>query len=105
MIRFRGKDLLDPVQSALPLLHDLRLEGPITVSWDLDLNVPARLGQHRFRARPVPHVRALTILRVPVLLVTEMLGELLVQSRLEHVLREELQQPVRARQRQALLFR
>lgn len=57
----RQHDLLDPVQAALPLAHDLRLERPLTVPRDLDRDLTGRFCQHRLRSGPVAHVRVVTV--------------------------------------------
>jgi len=91
------------VQAALTLTHDLRLERPVPAPRDLDRDLPGRFGEHRLGSGSVAHVRALAVWAGTVLLVPEMLGQLLVQRGLEHVLREQLQQPVRPGQGKALL--
>lgn len=97
----RQHDLIDPVQAALALGHDHRLERPVTVPGDLDLD-RADLGQHRLRPGPVAHVHLERGLAV---LVTEILGQLRVQRRFEDVLRELTQQASRPGQAHALFFR
>ena len=103
-LRIQGQDdLIDPGQPALPLLHDLRLERSVPVAGYLDLHVPGGLGQHRLRSGAVADVGGVSIPGRPVLLMAEVIGHLLVQRCLQHTLGELLQQPVRARQGQALL--
>jgi hypothetical protein len=98
----RQDDLVDPGQPPLPLLHDLRLERPGPVPRHVDLHLAGRLGQHRLRSRAVPHVPRLGPGQA-VLLMPQVLGDLLIQRRLQHRFGQLLQQPVRAGQGQALL--
>jgi hypothetical protein len=95
----RQNDLIHPGQPPLPLLHDLRLERPRPVPRHIDLHVTAAVRQHLFGTGPVADVPAARALagRV-VLLITQVLGDLLVQRRLDHGLGQLLQQPVRAGQ-------
>ena len=65
--------------------------------------MPGGLGQHRLGPGAVADVARPGPGRV-VLLIAEVLGHLLAQRRLDHRLRELLEQPVRAGQRQALLL-
>ena len=97
----RQHDLIDPVQSALALGDDHRLERPITVSGHLDLDGPD-LREHRLHASPVAHVLRD---RGSAVLMPEMLSQLRVQRGLEHVLRELAEQASRPGQAHALLFR
>jgi hypothetical protein len=101
----RQDDLVDLGQPALPFLHDLRLERPFPIAGNIDRHFTGRVRHHRFRSGTVSHVRRLAALIGLVLLVTEMLGQLLVQRCLENILREQLQQPIRAGQLQAALPR
>jgi hypothetical protein len=87
----------------LPFLHDPRLERSFTIAGHFNRNFTGRVRHHRFRPGTVAHIRRFTALVGLVLLVTEVLGQLLVQRRLENILREQLQQPVRAGQLQATL--
>ncbi len=98
----RQHDLIDPGQPPLPLLDDLRLERAVPVAGHLDRYLPAALGQHRLGPGPVPHVPRIITGRA-VLVMTEMLGHLLIQRRLQHRLGQLPEQPVRAGQRHALL--
>jgi hypothetical protein len=93
----RDRDRVHVGQASLPLLDDNRVEGAGPIAWHLDLHLPGRVGQHRLRARAVADV-ALRPGRRLVLLVPEVLGELLLQSRFQHRLRNHREQPVRAGQ-------
>jgi hypothetical protein len=96
----RQHDLVDPVQPALALLHDLRRERRIDVTRDVDLD-RADLGQQRLRADPVAGVGMVPPDRV-VLVIAQMLGHLFLERSLEDLLGELAQQPVRAHQVDAL---
>jgi hypothetical protein len=84
-----------PDQPPLPLPHDLRLEGPVPVPGQLDLDLAGALGQHRLGLGPVPHIAGPGS-RSAVLLVSHVFGHLLVQRGLQDRLGQPLQQPVRA---------
>jgi hypothetical protein len=101
----REHDLVDLTQPALSLLHDDRFEGALAVPGDLELDLPGRMGQYRLRPGPVPHVGRVPVSDRTVLLMAQVLGHLLVQRRLQHVLGELLEQPIRPGQRQPLLLR
>ena len=98
----RQHHLIHTRQPPLPLPDDLRLEGPVPVPRDLDTDLAGGLGQHRLGPGAIAHVPGL-IASQAVLVMTEMLGQLLVQRRFQHRLGQLLQQPIRASQRQALL--
>jgi len=98
----RQHDLIDPGQPPLPFPGDLRPGRAMPVAGHLDRYLPAGLGQHCLGPGPVPHVPRIITGRA-VLVMTEMLGHLLIQRRLQHRLGQLLQQPIRAGQRHALL--
>ncbi len=89
----REHDLVDLTESALSLLHDHRLEGALPVAGDLELDLAGGVGEHRLRPGPVPDVRRVSLTGSTVLLMAQVLGHLLVQRGLEHVLGELLEQP------------
>jgi len=64
---------------------------------------PRRRSRCRAGTGPVAHVGGVPVLGRAVLLMTQMLGHLLVQRRIQHALRELLEQPVRPGQGQTLL--
>jgi len=99
----RQHDLIDTVQPPLPLAHDLRFERPSSVSWHVNLHVPARLGQHRLGPRALADVARPDTVRI-MLFIAQVLGHLLAQRGLDHRLRQLLEQTVPAGQRQALLL-
>jgi hypothetical protein len=86
----RQHDLIDTGQPPLPLAHDLRLECPGPVPRHLQLHLAAGLGQHRLRPGTVAHVPRLRVRRA-VLLMTQVLGQLLVQRGLDHRLGQLLE--------------
>jgi hypothetical protein len=102
----RQHDLIHLSEPTLPLLHDLRFERtlPVPRHVNVDFAGGVGVGDHRFRAGPVAHVRRLTIRVGLVLLMPEVLGHLLVERGLEHGLGEQLQQAVRAGQRHPRAF-
>ena len=100
----RQHDLINLVQPPLSFLHDHRLERAVPVPGHVQLDVAGGMGQDRLGPGPVTDIGRLPALGGMVLGMTQMLGHLLVQRRLQHAIGELLQQPVRARQRQALLF-
>jgi hypothetical protein len=52
----REHHLIDPVEPALPLAHDLRLERAGTIPRDVDLDLASVLGQHRLRPGAMANV-------------------------------------------------
>ncbi len=92
----RDDHLVDAGQAPLPFLHDLRLERSVPVARDGNLH-RADLGQHRFGAGPVAGVAAVLARRI-VPVITEVIGDLALQSRLQKPLRQLLQQTSLARQ-------
>ena len=87
----RQHDLVDPVQAALPLTHDHRVERAVPVPGDLDLH-RTDLGQHSLRPGAVPRVLAVAADR-SVLVIAEVIADLLLERRLEHGLRQPGEQP------------
>jgi hypothetical protein len=77
--------------------------APFTIAGHLDRHFTGRIRHHRLRPGTVAHIRRLAALTGLVLLMTEVLGQLLVQRRLENILGEQLQQTVRAGQLQTSL--
>jgi hypothetical protein len=77
---------------------------PSRVAGDLELDLPSGVGEHRLGPGPVTHVGGVPVAGGTVLLMPQVLGHLLVQRRLQHVLGELLEQPVRPGQGQALLL-
>src|SRR5262245_46228736 len=63
----------------------------------IDLRLPGALGQHHLLPAPVPHVSAGRV-RLAVALMSQVLGQLLVQSGFQQRLGQLLQQPLRAGQ-------
>ena len=98
----RQHHLIDPRQPPLPLADDLRLERAIAVPRHPDRHLAAALGQHRLSPGAVTHIPGLAGRRA-VLVMAQVLGQLLVQRRLQHRLGQLLEQPIRAGQRQAPL--
>ena len=84
-------------EPALMLGHDLRLELPLPVTRQLDLDRPV-IGDQRLRRRAVTTIR-LTLGRLTRELVTEMIGQLRRRRTLDNALGQLLQQPIRARDR------
>ena len=76
----------------MSLPDDHRFEGPVQVARDLQLDRTTGTGQDRRESDPVPDVGRVPALSDPVLLVPQVLGHLLVQRSLEHVLGELLEQ-------------
>ena len=97
----RQDDLVNIGEPALPLLHDLRLESPSPVAGNIDADFTYRIGDNRLGAGAVAHIRGLAPRVSLVLLIPQVLGDLLVQCRFQHILGEQLQQPIRAGQLQA----
>src|SRR5579859_4301326 len=103
---FRGQrdhQLIDARQPALALLDDLRLERPLAISGDVDLDL-ADLGQHRLRTRAVARV-ALVAARRRMLRIAEVVLHLHLQRRLQNRLRQIGQQTARTDQLNALAAR
>jgi hypothetical protein len=99
----RAHQLIDALESVLVLADQLRVERALPIPRDLDLH-RAHVGGHCLRAGPVARVPAVAALgRVG--LVAQVLGELGLQSGLEHHLGQPAQQPVRAGQRGPLRLR
>jgi len=96
----RQHHLIDTRKPPLALADDLRLKRAIPVPWNLDGHLARRLGQHRLGPGAIAHVPRR---RLAVLVMAQVLGQLLVQRRLQHRLGQLLEQPIRAGQRQALL--
>ena len=97
----RQHDLVNTGQPALPLLHDLRIERRAGVPRHVDLHRPD-LGQHGLRAGAVAGVPAPAPGHV-VLFVSEVFVHFRFQRGLQDVLRQPVQQPVRADELDALL--
>jgi len=97
----REHDLVDPGESSLTFLDDLRLERPRPVPGHVDLD-GTDLGQHGLGAAAVADVAALSLL---VLLVTEVFGQLCLERCLQDSLGESVQQPVGADEVDALFLR
>lgn len=88
--RQRQDHLIHPAQTPLTLLDQLRLERPRPVPRHRDLDRP-RLGDHRLG--PVPVAVVLPAALGPLTgLVPQMIRELALQRRLQHPLRQLLQQ-------------
>ena len=99
--RQRDDQLVDTGEPPLPLGHDLRLERPVTVAGDLDLDRPD-LGQHRLGPAPVAGVPAITA-RGVVAVVAEVVGELAFQGGLDQPLGQLGEQPALTGQLQPTL--
>lgn len=85
-------------------LHNLRGEGSVTIPGNIDLDLPGRLGQHRLGTGSITDIGRSPINRSLIFLVPKMLGHLLIERCFQHILGELLQQPIRPRQGQPLLF-
>lgn len=96
----RQHHLVHPGQPTLPLLDDLRLEGPGHVPGHPDLD-RADIGQHCLGAGAVAAVSVVLSGRI-VLLVADVIGDLAFQGGLQYPLGQLLQQPVLTGQLQAL---
>jgi hypothetical protein len=96
--RQRQHQRLDPLQAALALADNHRLEAGITVPGHLDVD-RADLGDHRLGPLPVAGVAPVAALR-RVTVVAEVIGHLHLERGLQHLLREVPQQPARADQAQ-----
>src|SRR6202008_2559814 len=84
LCRERQYDLVDPRQTPLTLLNDLRLEAAVGVPRHVDSAGPD-LSEHRLGPSAVAGVAAAPPSRV-VLVIAQMLGHLRVQRGLEHIL-------------------
>jgi len=82
--------LVDTVQAALALAHDLGLEGPVPVTGHVELD-RAHLGHHRLGSLPVARVRGRSAYGV-VLRVAKVLVELTLERGLQHPLGQTTQQ-------------
>ncbi len=94
-------DLVDAVQAALTLTHNLRLEAAGPVPRGLQLHRPG-LGQHRLGHAAVARVPAASSGRITGL-VAQMVSELLGQGGLQHRLHHLTEQPGVSSDVQALL--
>ena len=99
----RQHDLVDAVQPALPLAHDLRLEAAVPVARHLDLD-RADLGQHRLRPNAVAGVAAVAPGRI-VLVIAQVAADLLLQRGLHHRLGQPGQQTALTDELHTLLTR
>lgn len=97
----REDHLVNAGQPPLALDDDHGRERAIPAPRNLDLHWPCRLREHRLGTSPVTRVAGL-FAGIVMPLITEVLGHLLVQGRLDRCLGQHLQQPVRTRQGQAL---
>ena len=89
----REHDLVDVAEPALPLAHELRLEGAVAVPRHLDLDRAAAVGEHRLGpCRRCASCRRLRPVR-GVLVIAEVLGHLLIERRLEHRLGHAFNNP------------
>src|SRR5215218_829535 len=79
------------------LRHDLRLERPLPITRQLDLDLSV-IGDQRLR-RPAVTAMRLTLGRLSRELVAEMVRQLSRRRTLNHALRQLLQQPIRTRDR------
>src|SRR6266496_3094499 len=96
----RDHQLIDTGESALALLDDLRLERPITIARDVDLDL-ANLGQDRLRAASVARV-ALVATLGRVLRIAEVVLHLHLERGLEHRLRQIAQKTARTNELRTL---
>jgi hypothetical protein len=101
----RQHNLIDVTKTTLPFLHNRRAKRALPIPRDCDLHLTHRVRNHCLRPTTIADIRRLAIRISVVLLVSEMLGHLLVQRGFQHGFREQLQQPARAGQSQALLAR
>jgi hypothetical protein len=90
--RQRDDQLVDTGQTPLTFGDDLRFEGGVTVTRDVDLD-RSDLGQHGLGAVPVAGIAAITPGRV-VAVVAQVIGDLSLQRGLDQALRELGEQPV-----------
>jgi hypothetical protein len=88
--RQRDHHVLNPGQSPLTLLHDLRLEAAVPVTGHADVN-RTDLGQHHLAPHPVTGVTAVVAGRVT-LVIPQVVGELTVQRRFQDPFGQLLQQ-------------
>lgn len=82
----------------MTILHDLRFERTVAVAWDVDLDRTGVLGQDLLGAFTVARVPAPTpglVMRC----VAEVVDHLLIQSGLDHGLRQRFRQSVRTGER------
>ncbi len=100
----RQDHLIDIGETTLTLLDNLRLEGARPIPRHVDLNTAAGIGQHRLGSESVAGVATSVSSRVPAV-IAQVLAELLVQGGLDDRLGHRLEQPARARQRNARLTR
>ena len=100
----RQHDLIDIGQPPLPFLDDLRFERSFPVSRHVDNDFSGGVGDHRLRPRPVAHIRGLPN-RVGLVFGCPRCRSVLRPARFQHVLGEQLQQPVRAGQLQPTSLR
>jgi hypothetical protein len=85
-------DFVDAVQAPLPLPDDLRLEGPVPVAGHVDADLAGALGQYLLGPGAVADVAGLVACG-GVLLMSQVLGQLLVQGGLDDYFGQLLQQP------------
>ncbi len=96
----RDDQVVHAGHAPLPLADDLRFEGSVAVPGHVDLH-RADLGQHRLGPGAVAGVPAIAARRL-VRLIAQLLGELRLQSCLQHRLGQPRQQPARPDQVHAL---
>jgi hypothetical protein len=96
----RQHHLVHAGQPALPLAHDLRLEGALHIAGHLDLDRPD-VSQHGLRPGAIAAVPGVLPRRI-VLVIAEVAGDLALQGGFQNPLGQLLQQPARTRQLHAL---
>lgn len=89
----RQHDLVHPNESALPLPDDLRLEGPVPIPRDIQLDRPD-LRHHRLGSGAIARVLAVPADRV-VLVVTQVLDHLALEHCFQDVLGQTTEQATR----------
>src|SRR4051812_40705084 len=94
--RQRQHHVVHASEAALVLAHDHRLERPIPITGDLDVD-RTDIGDHRLGPRPIAAVATITALD-GMLLIAEMTVHLALQAGLKDALREVPEKPARARQ-------